>query len=211
MIYVCFVLCLECESILSVHTQTILRWKFRRWGQSQSIFIEMRRWEAHFEFNEIVWWLATIAVAVWLPAFSTVTYRKYMPAATFSWLLLSACPCHYHYLSSFPPLPPPSSSSPPPEEVPVKDHHCAPSGPRWAWASIQYFLVAASSGWDDRCPRLAALRRRHHSPLHPIVLPPVAVVVPRARDCCLCGPLLFYLKLLYLYESIPAWVMRIIH
>ena len=37
----------------------------------------------------------------------------------------------------------------------------------------------------------AALHRSH---LHPIVLPPVAVVVPPARDCCLCGP--FHLKLL---------------
>jgi hypothetical protein len=33
----------------------------------------------------------------------------------------------------------------------------------------------------------AALHRSH---LHPIVLPPVVVVVPPARDCCLCGPFL---------------------
>ena len=86
-----------------------------------------------------------IAVAVWLPAYATVTYKKYMPAAIFSWLLLSACPCHY--LSSLPPLPSPSSSSPAPEEVPIKDHHCA--GPGWARARIQY----------NRCT--GALRRRH--------------------------------------------------
>ena len=100
-----------------------------------------------------------IAVAVWLPAYATVTYK------------IHAC-CHFQLI--------------------VVVCLSLPLSFIVTATAVTIIIVASATGsypvlqmyWRTA---EAALHRSH---LHPIVLPPVAVVVPPARVCCLWGPFL---------------------